>query len=140
MSDYAKLLETSMREFERGVEQQVERAFEAVRPGDEVPIIGGEWPPPEYRGDLKQRVAQALRARKWFELEAPKWAQPLPLSFEDCLARFNGPNRNSQRGWLVGEYGKLMRGRQWEFQHAPPFEEFCAGMLGRLTGSSFTTP
>jgi hypothetical protein len=85
MTDYDRLLETAMREFARGAESQVERAFErALQLGEEIPWIGDAFPPPQYRDDLKQVVIRALCARKWFEFEAPRWAQPLPLKLDDC--------------------------------------------------------
>ena len=77
MSDYDRLLETAMREFERKVGSLVEQKFELVakrlQSGEEceIPVIGGKFPPPEYRIDQKQRVMRALCAQKWFEYEAP---------------------------------------------------------------------
>jgi hypothetical protein len=136
MSDYARLLEVSMCEFERGVEQQVKRAFEAARalPGDvaQVPFIGGEYDPHaprEQHSNLIRKVCRALCCQKWFEFEAPKWAQPLPLSAEDCYGRWQGPNRGSQRHYLVGQYGLRLRGTGWERRNVPPFEVHCAQML-----------
>src|SRR6516164_1917658 len=88
-SDYDRILATAMGEFERVVESQVERefarAFKALQAGEacEIPIIGDPFPPPQYRDGLKERAAWALRARKWFEFEAPLWAQPLPLKRDD---------------------------------------------------------
>jgi hypothetical protein len=129
MSDYDRLLKTAMREFKREVEveQQVERAFErALQLGEEIPWIGDAFPPPEYRGGLKERVIRALCARRWFEFEAPKWAQPLPLKLNDCHRLFNQPNR---RLVPVGKYGIRLRGMGWDLQRAPPFEVFCAEVL-----------
>jgi hypothetical protein len=129
MSDYDRLLETAMREFERKVVSLVEQKFELVakrmQSGEEceIPIIGGKFPPPEYRIDQKQRVMRALRAQKWFEYEAPLWAQPLPLRLEDCFALFNQPNR---RLCPVGKYGILLREMDWNYRLAKPFEVFTA--------------
>jgi hypothetical protein len=62
---------------------------------------------------------RALCAQKWFEYEAPLWAQPLPLRLEDCQALFNQPNR---RLFPVGRYGIMLRGMDWDYRRAPPFE------------------
>jgi hypothetical protein len=136
MSNYERLLETAMREVERSVVRQVEREFEARRklPDDicEVPFIDGKYnphAPPGEHAALKQRVIAALRCRKWFELEAPLWAQPLPLKLDDCHALLNGPNRNDQRLTLVSRYGQELMGMAWDYQRAPRFEVYCAQLL-----------
>jgi hypothetical protein len=121
-----------MGEFERVVESQVERefarAFKALQAGEacEIPIIGDPFPPPQYRDGLKERAAWALRARKWFEFEAPLWAQPLPLKRDDCHALFNQPNRRLRP---VGQYGIALRSMGWEYKRAIPFERYCAQVL-----------
>jgi hypothetical protein len=135
MSDYDRLLKAAMIEFKRGVESEVERAFElalkAMQSGEacEIPVIGDPFPPPEYRAGLKERVIAALCAREWFTHEAPKWAPPLPLKLNDCHALFNGENRGNRRFELVGQYGILLRDMGWDFQRAPPFEVFCSQVL-----------
>src|SRR5262249_10517998 len=69
-------------------------------------------------------------ARKWFEFEAPAWAQPLPLTLEDCLARSNMPGYSTvSREFLAGQYGLKLRGYEWHLDRAPRFERFCADML-----------
>ena len=126
-----RLKELSADEFERFIARKVERAFEAAfpDPAAEVPFIGGCWPPLEYHDELRLTVIRALRAQRWFEQEAPPWAQPLPLTFEDCIARYNGPNRGSRRGSLVGNYGVMLRQMQWRYENAWPFEVYCAHVL-----------
>jgi hypothetical protein len=57
----------------------------------------------------KQLAVRALCATCWFETEAPPWALPLPLTFEDCVALFNGPHQGDRRSWLRGEYGLMLR-------------------------------
>src|SRR4051812_28003736 len=123
MNAYEQLLQVSMAAFERQIMGQVdltfERAFKALQSGAEIeiPIIGGEWPPPEYpaeRAKLKSRALKALCAREWFTHEAPKWAEPLPLKLVDCHALFNGEHRNNRRSRLVGEYGIQLRGMGWD--------------------------
>jgi hypothetical protein len=129
--DYDRLLETAMREFERKVVSLVEREFErvceAMQRGEEceIPVIGGEFLPPDYRAGLQERVMRALCARRWFEFEAPLWAQPLPLRNEDCIACFNPPHPTYGRRWLVGEYGVCLRSMDWHYERATPFEKFC---------------
>ena len=137
-------------EFERGVERLVEQcrfayerevreAFEANRARpcalcDVMPIIGGmrgfQYNPHASRQshrDLEALVVQALLARKWFEYEAPLWAQPLPLTEEDCAACFNrGGDRRSS---LVGNYARRLREMWWDYRLATPFEVFCAHRL-----------
>jgi hypothetical protein len=127
--DYGRVLETAMREFERGVERHVDREFEralkAMAAGDtcEIPFIGGEWPPPEYRDGLKERVIRALCARHWFRFEAPIWAGELPLTQKDCNRMINQPDR---RRSLVGAYGDYLRTHHWHYQQVYTFEIFTA--------------
>jgi hypothetical protein len=127
--DYERLLQSALREFETTVEAIVERefaaAFDRMRQGErcEVPIIGGAWPPPEYREGRQARAMRALRARKWFEYETPLWAQPLPLSQDECVALFNQPN---QRLGPVANYGTMLRSCGWDLSCVMPFEVFMA--------------
>src|SRR5262249_6396034 len=103
-SDYERLLETVLREYKREITQTVGRKlahiFEAILAGEgvEIPVIGGELPPeeyrtPEYYDELQATVVRALCARKWHEYEAAVWAQPLPLTEDECLARYNTPGK-----------------------------------------------
>jgi hypothetical protein len=126
-TEYARILKSAMAEFEDQVVRQVEAAFEGL-PLDarELPWIGGDRYAYCDRATQKQAAVRALVARQWFEFESPRWAWPLPLSVEDCVARFNGVNRGSRRGYLVGQYGISLRGMGWQLQHAVPFEIFCA--------------
>jgi hypothetical protein len=131
MSDYDRLLETAMREFERQVVSLVEREFEHIAERMEtgvcqIPVIGGEFPPPDRRDGLQARVRRALCARRWFEFEAAPWAQPLPVSASEISALFNRPNR---RLYPVADYGLMLREMSWRYQHAMPFEEFTAQYL-----------
>src|SRR5262245_38210049 len=99
---YERILQTAMRAFESEVERLVEREVEflCTLPGKvaDVPIIGSmpftnarcdPHAPPEELAPLKALAAQALRARKWFEFEGPRWGQPLPLRLEDCHQLLN---------------------------------------------------
>ena len=126
-ADYDRLLKSAMREYERQVVRQVEDAFKDL-PLDarDLPWIGGDRYGYCDRPTQKQVVIRALVAKEWFRHEAPEWAQPLPLKFEDCVMRFNGPNQGSRRGYLVGQYGLSLRGIGWQLQHAVPFEIFCS--------------
>jgi hypothetical protein len=145
MFNYDRLLQTAMKEFEAGVVRLVEREFEKLRALPDnvaaIPFIGGmpytneqfdPHAPPEELAELKALVAQALRARKWFEFEAPAWAQPLPLTYEDCIRGFNirgaGPDW-SRRFDLISRYSKDLRAFRWQYQRVLPFEEFCAATL-----------
>jgi hypothetical protein len=125
-----RLSDIAEKEYERVIRRLVEQKFDAIRGRTDVelPWIADPYYP-EQHDILQRRVLQALRCRRWFESEAPPWAQPLPLSFDDCVARFHIPHRGSQRGWLTGEYGKLMRGMNWNYERAPPFEMHCAQLL-----------
>jgi hypothetical protein len=129
--DYDRLLQTCLREFEREVVRQVEAEFARVlakgaQPDEEIPFIGDPFPSPQYRDGLQARVVRALLARKWFEFEAPLWAQPLPLTEDDCMRLINQPNR---RLWPICEYGRTLRGMGWDLRYAPPFEQFLAEAL-----------
>jgi hypothetical protein len=128
-SDYARLLEVSMREFESAVVDQVEREFANLPAGAcETPWIDEDFFP-MGRVALKQLVIRARLCRHWFELEAPRWAPPLPLKRSDCTALFNGVHRGNQRSMLVGRYGVVMIGRHWNYVGALPFEVFGAQVL-----------
>jgi hypothetical protein len=124
-----RLMDIAEKEYERVIQRLVEQKFEAIRgrTDGELPWIGDPYYP-EQHAILQRRVLQALRCRRWFEFEAPLWAQPLPLSAEDCYGRWQGSGRNS-RHYLVGKYGLLLRGANWEWKHAPPFEMHCAQLL-----------
>jgi hypothetical protein len=127
-----RLQEASAQELERAIERRVEQLFEvALQSGArEAPITGDTFYPESQRAELEARAVRALLARKWFaENEAPPWAGELPLTPDECIARFNGPNRGSRRGILVGEYGQLLRSMGWNLQHVPPFEVFCSQVL-----------
>jgi hypothetical protein len=120
---------------EREFAAQVEREFEtALQSGArEIPIVGGEFDPdgpPEVHVRLMGDAVRALLAKKWFEGEAPPWAQPLPLTFDDCVALFNGPNQGQRRPYLRGEYGVHVRSAGWDLRYVMPFEVFCASKLG----------
>jgi|SRR5262249_25899891 len=127
--DYSQLLKKSLLEFRRKVEHEVDEVFEALcaLADDvyEIPWIGGTYPPRAPREKLvplKQRVVRARCAQCWFEFEAPRWAQPLPLRLKDCQALYNQPNRRLRP---VGEYGELLRALGWHLERARPFEVFC---------------
>jgi hypothetical protein len=125
-----RLSDIAEKEYERIIQRLVEQKFKTIRgrTNATTPWIDDVYHP-EQHDDLQQRVLQALRCRRWFEYEAPPWAQPLPLSWEDCYARYQGLNRGSQRGYLVGRYGILLRGAGWEWKNVPPFEMHCAQLL-----------
>lgn len=128
-----KLLDIAADEFERVVKQIVEREFEALRtlPDEtaELPWIGGKYFHDQH-DNQQQRVVRALCARRWFEAEAPPWAQPLPLSEKDCFALINeGGHGGGHRPRLRGEYGLRLRSGGWNLKYATPFEMFCAQKL-----------
>jgi hypothetical protein len=139
LADYNRLLQTAMREFEKEVVQQVEAEFARVlakgaQPDEEIPFIGGEFPPPQYRDGLKERVMRALLAQKWFEFEAPRWAWPLPIREEDSLARRNAEERwqnprQDHRYRIVADYAESLRGLGWHYERILPFEIYCAHCL-----------
>src|SRR5262245_39057134 len=117
-----RLQDVSEAEFERLIQRLVAQKFEALRGRTDVKLPWTDDPYyPEQHDDLQELVLQALRCRRWFEGEAPPWAQPLPLSAEDCYERWQGPNRGSQRHYLVGQYGLALRGAGWEWKNMQPF-------------------
>ena len=130
MDDYNRLLKISMQEFKRKIEREVDELFEAARalPDEiyEAPFTGDRYrprAPAEKLVSLKQRVVRARCAQHWFEWEAPKWAQPLPLRLEDCWALNNQPNRRLRP---VSSYAQMLRSMGWHLEHAPRFEVFCS--------------
>jgi hypothetical protein len=62
---------------------------------------------------LTARIVRALAARKWFENEAPPWAQPLPLRYDDMITLLNGPYQGKWRPRLVSEYAQRLRASGW---------------------------
>ena len=127
-----RLQEASAQELERALARRVKHLFEvALQSGArEVPVIGGPLAPPKEQTEQMRLVVQALLARKWFEHEAPPWAQPLPLGVAECNDLFNGVNRGNRRCWLRGGYGIHLWWLNWETKYAQPFELFCAEQLG----------
>jgi hypothetical protein len=76
----------------RMVEDYVRGAFEGARglPShiSETPFIGGTFYPHDPRAShagLKRQVRAALYARELHRLNAPRWAQPLPLRARECF-------------------------------------------------------
>jgi hypothetical protein len=133
-NNYDRILRSSMIAFERAIESEVEREFAALPDGAcETPWIDEDFFP-FGRVALKQLVIRARLCRHWFELEAPRWAPPLPLKRNDCVALFNGVHRGNQRSMLVGRYGVVMIGRHWNYVGALPFEVFCAQVLAPPPG------
>jgi hypothetical protein len=130
-ASYARILRLSMKEAEAGIAALVERAF-ADLPLDasELPIIGG-WPFTLCnRTEQKQFAVAALKAVKWFESEAPRWARPLLLTNEDCLAVADGHHWGSNhRALLRSGYGQHARMFDWVIERLTPFEVFCANQL-----------
>jgi hypothetical protein len=137
-SAYDRILAANLRDFESNIKQTVERRFprilEAFQAGEvEIPIIGGTLPPEEcrtseYFTELQARIVRALCAKKWCESECPSWLNPLPLKEEDCIALLSIPDDDQRwgRNWLRSEYGRHLRGYEWHYQRALPFEKFCA--------------
>jgi hypothetical protein len=137
-STYERMLASNLREYEPNIRQTVGRLFarwhEALQAGDEpeIPVIGGTLPPTEYRtpeyfDELQAKAVRALCARKRHEFEAGAWAQPLPISEADCIARYQVEQRGRQ--YLVGQYGLLLRQYAWHCERAPLFEVFIADSL-----------
>jgi hypothetical protein len=137
MSSYDRMLKSNLSAFEREVTKTVARKFEqvlrALQAGEDVriPVIDDEFPPKEYRtpeyfNELQAKLVRALVCRKWFEFEGPRWAQPLPLTEEDCYARAKPYH---DRGSLICEYGRHLRDCSWDLERAQRFEVFCADRL-----------
>jgi hypothetical protein len=130
-TDYERLLKNCLVEYKREIAQTVARRFpsilEAFQAGEiELPIIGRPetyWKPEDWQG----LMSRALCAQKWFEFEGPKWAQPLPLTWDDCIARYQDAQRG--REYLTGQYGLRLRAHDWYYERAPKFEVFCADQL-----------
>jgi hypothetical protein len=139
-SDYDRLLATALREYERKVRSlmlpKLVAVLAAAQPGDEVPFIGDKIQSPkyddyqEYRDGLPERVIRAVIAQKWFEFEAPLWAQPLLLKREECTAVFSSFDEPPLgRRNLVARYSLDLRSSGWDIKWAQPFEQFCAGIM-----------
>ena len=130
-----RLVEQHRPEFEH----LVRCAFDTNRnqpraPCDVLPIVGmvrdlrydphASW---QSHRELEALVVQALCCRKWFECEAAPWANPLPLTPEECIACYNrGGDRRSS---LVGNYAEILRGRHWQYHGITPFEVWIAETL-----------
>jgi hypothetical protein len=129
MPDYDRLLQTCLREAERGIMDLVERKFA------DLPITTWELPwigafPYSDRPDQKKFAVAALTAKLWFTYEGPRWAQPLELSHEACVELIDNPGRcNRRRAMLRGCYGLHARSVLWDIGRMTPFEVFCANEL-----------
>jgi hypothetical protein len=135
-----KLQEVSEREFEREIARLVEREFELRRalPNhiSATPWTNEAFDPhasPEELVEVKAREVRALLARKWFEQEAPPWAQPLPLRYDRMIVLLNQFRPGNWRPRLVAEYAQRLRASEWHIQRAQRFEEFSAYVM---TGGS----
>jgi hypothetical protein len=124
MDSYERLLEVSMREFERSVVSQVELAFAAL-PNKvcPLPFIDGTFNPHacEEHADQKQRVIRALCCRQRFEFEASKRCQPLPLCEKERVL-FN--NSNDRQLWVTANYAMTLQSMDWRYERAPSFFDF----------------
>jgi hypothetical protein len=118
--------------FEKFARRQVDRVFEGV-PLDAavLPVIGDAWPFQHCdRATQKQVAVTALCALRWFETEAPIWAQPLLLKAEECYPLLNNhPCGRHRRAFLRGSYGMHARSMSWNIERMTPFELFCAYQL-----------
>jgi hypothetical protein len=131
-----KLLEVSAREFEHAIERLVERKFE-IRRALPNHISSTPWTdkpfnphaPLEQLVELKAREVRALLCQKWFEDEAPKWAQPLPLRYDRMIILLNQFDGTNWRPRLVSEYAQMLRMLGWHFERAQPFEIFSAHVV-----------
>jgi len=73
---------------------------------------------------LKELDRRALAARERFKTDGPAWAQPLPLSWDDCC-RLAGAGGRME---LLGNYAASLLGSKWDAAH-PSFDRFCRGMM-----------
>ena len=135
MSD--RVLEISAAEFECGAKRLVAKLFEANRispnPSREIPVIswmrGFDYDPHGSRQDharLEELVVKAVLARKWFEGEAPRWMQPLPLSEDERVALNGGADR---RLAVVANYGMTLQSLGWNIERAPSFMDYYAASM-----------
>jgi hypothetical protein len=120
-------------ELERYVERHVKAVFEARRGSPskslEVPWIGGQYNPRDKRenyADLMQQACKAVAAQWWFESNAPKWAWPLPLRFEDFDFLDQDPDGKQQ---ILGLYARSLRLLDWAYQIHPPLNAFGSGVM-----------
>jgi hypothetical protein len=122
-----------LREAEAEIVQLVEREFATLPAAASLdtqilPWIG-PWPYTSTRAEHKALVVRALLAKCWFEFEAPRWAQPLPLTEKACVALLNGPDGDHHRRTVVVDYARQLRGLHWKYWNESPFEVFCARSL-----------
>jgi hypothetical protein len=121
-----KLLATCEREFERHIEMLFKTAHKIPGTGmAEIPVIGGRFLTWADHSFLLPRVCAALCARERFRQDAPAWAQPLPLRWEDCktLEYDDNPRFN-----LVGLFGISLHG-EWDYERHPSFAAFASGLM-----------
>jgi len=146
LTDYDRLLQAAMHEFEAGARRLVEREFASLPTNaDEIaaPITGDKFNPRDGKqlAAHKQRAVAALLAQHWCKDEIPRsWRLTLPLRAEDCYAMFNDAHRQRhlggehahklRRARLVSEYGIHLRQADWNLKYATPFELFVAQKLG----------
>jgi hypothetical protein len=73
---------------------------------------------------LKELDRRALAARDLFATDGPAWAQPLPLSWDECC-KLSGVGGRME---LPGHYASSLLGSKWDAAH-PSFDRFCRGMM-----------
>jgi len=94
----------------------------------EAPIVGlfhQVWDEPAATA-LKELSRRASAWRERFAIEGPPWAQPLPISWNDCcrLAHERGDGQMQ----LLGQFASSLLGDKWDPAH-PSFDRFCRGLM-----------
>jgi len=124
------LTQLCAREFARHIDELLQKnRIETYSPGEEwveTPVVGlfHRLQDEAAMAALKELDRRALAARERFKTDGPAWAQPLPLSWDDCC-RLAGAGGRME---LLGNYAASLLGSKWDAAH-PSFGRFCRGMM-----------
>ena len=135
-----RVLEFSEAEFAAAARRKVEALFEANRASPDasrkIPVIDELYwveytydprAPAEEHAELIDLAVRALLAQKWFEGEAPRWLQPLPLNEAERVALNSSGDR---RLAVVARYAvNELQSRDWNYERATPFIDFYAQVM-----------
>jgi len=96
----------------------------------EIPVLGGSYVPGEDdEKKLKKEAVGALRAREWFENNAPADAQPLPISCRELEDRRYTHGDHPVLDFCVALYGFSLSVNEFDLATHPSFGDFVSGVL-----------
>jgi hypothetical protein len=88
----------------------------------------------ELNPSRNPRGRRALAARKWFELNGPPNAHPLPLGYDEREDLKHGLFGN-----MVAWYARSLEDRDYDPQGHPSFDDYARGVMAAEERGEFVT-